>query len=134
MQQSSELADSIPEAVLGQAIDGHQDWSLAHQFYCLLGGRLSYVSSIRTGEWQGFHPPLTVEQAADKASVVRVLADSQASVWEVVGCSSTEHYFDEVMRIVEHEKAHHVHMIWRMRRLGLLVPEGVAKTYHLSIP
>lgn len=116
---------------------GFED-SFGKNFWCLIGARESFSKAINAGEWQGFECPITKETAyKDKTTLKDYLISTQNLVLETVSGldwsrSDIKECLSLILRVIEHEVAHHGHMIRYAQHLDIELPKTVQDKYHLN--
>ena len=136
--ESFELYDDlvrvVPEESLASKLPGIPSNTIGAQLWCVVGARESFASAIEAGAWAGFSCSLTAEETRARVAVAAALARSAEQVVAAVDDVDAED--DErlrfVLRLLEHEAAHHGQLIRYLYGLQLPIPASWKARYALS--
>ena len=125
-QMYEDLAASLSETDLGRdlPVPSNTIWD---QFWCVVGGRESYVKAVEAGEWVGFSCSLGPDTRGRKEPLTEALTSSASSVHEVSGADAN----DRELLLLLHEIQHQGQLIRFLLGLELPVPESWSKRWSL---
>jgi hypothetical protein len=129
-----ELAAEVPESALAEKLPGLASNPLGEQLWCVVGARESFARAIEAGEWSGFSCSLSAEETRRRDAVGAALARSAT---ELLGAVDRLGTWDDdrsrlVLRLLEHEAAHHGQLIRYLYGLRLPIPAGWRERYALA--
>ena len=129
-----DLVAELPPGALALRLRDLPSSSIGGQLWCVLGARESFVRAARAGSWQGFTPPLTMDDATHASAVRAALEATSATV---------EGFLDEVdgadeaaltyaIGLLEHEAQHHGQLIRYLYGLDIPRPASWQRQYSLD--
>ncbi len=129
-----DLAAEIPEASLDLRLPGLPSNAVGDQLWCVVGARESFTRAIESGTWQGFSCSLTAgdTRATDavRAGLARSAEGVLAAIVDLDSDDDTRCRF--VLRLLEHEAAHHGQLIRYLYGLRLPIPDRWKARYALD--
>jgi len=102
---------------------------IAHQLWCVVGARESYLRAIECGEWKGFSCSLSIPK--NKKSVLEALTETENKLHEINFLGLTNVQIDLAFDLLEHEIQHHGQLIRFVFANGLTFPESWDNRYTL---
>ncbi len=120
---TDDLARSLSADELRLELPGRSN-TIGSQFWCVVGGRESYLEALRAGKWQGFACSLNDAETHSPEVLVERLAATRADWDRLEPESLTEYQTGMVLRLNEHEAQHQGQLIRFAYSLGIAIPEN----------
>jgi hypothetical protein len=118
-----DLAEAVEDATLLEKLPAPRYKSLREHFWCVIGGRESYIKAVSAGQWDGFGCSL---ESVDKSEVIDKMKETQASfqsTMQSVDDWTTDR--DELLTtLLEHETMHEGQVIRLMYGLEKDLPSS----------
>jgi hypothetical protein len=120
-QSWADLAATIDADLLEQSLPVTKSKSLKEHFWCVIGGRESYVKALRENGWSGFSCSLT---EFTPEGISQKLADSSAEFASVIQDIApwTDDRDGQLVSLLEHETMHEGQVIRLMYGLDRQLP------------
>jgi hypothetical protein len=118
-----DLAEAVEDETLLEKLPAPKYKSLREHFWCVIGGRESYIKALSAGQWDGFGCSL---ETVDKSEVIEKMRETQATFKTVL--QSVDDWTadrDEMLTtLLEHETIHEGQVIRLMYGLEKDLPSS----------
>ncbi len=127
-----DLIDTLTPDLLRARLPGVRSSRVAYQFWCVVGGRESYLRAARAGAWQGFSCSLDDDEdpAAVRAALERTAAE--VATWLGELAPDDERMWNLAVGLLEHEAQHHGQLIRYFYAVPLRIPHSWVDHYALE--
>ena len=118
-----DLAEAVEDATLLENLPAPRYKTLREHFWCVIGGRESYIKAVSAGQWDGFGCSL---DTVDRPEVIAKMKETQASFKSAVQ-SVTEWTVEReelLTTLLEHETMHEGQVIRLMYGLEKDLPNS----------
>ena len=128
---SNDFAASLSDQDLGRSLPGRSN-TIGAQFWCVVGGRESYLKALQAGQWEGFACSLTNEETHTGEVLTDALMTTRES-WLQLDLSDLDEYQQGMMlRLNEHEAQHQGQLIRFAYNIGLDIPDSWKEHWALT--
>ena len=119
----SDLAETLDDDLLTQAIDLPKHKTLAEHLWCVVGARESYARAIEQGSWAGFSCSMKASSTTEFREKLR--DSSKAAELAIRAVSDwSEERSDLLATLAEHEVMHEGQIIRHIYALDRNLPES----------
>jgi hypothetical protein len=118
-----DLAEAVEDATLLEKLAAPKYKSLREHFWCVIGGRESYINAVSAGQWDGFGCSL---ETVERPEVIEKMTETQGSfIAAVKAVDDWTPQRDELLTsLLEHETMHEGQVIRLMYGLEKDLPSS----------
>ena len=128
---SNDFVTALTDEDLARSLPGRSN-TIGSQFWCVVGGRESYLKALEAGQWEGFACSLSDEETHTSATLADALEETRSRWLELDPAGLSEFQVGMTLRLNEHEAQHQGQLIRFAYNLGITLPDSWKEHWALT--
>ena len=120
---TNDFARDIDDEDLGRSLPGRSN-TIGSQFWCVVGGRESYLKALEAGQWEGFACSLSDADTHTSTTLTDALDKTRAQWLHLDPADLGDYQLGMALRLNEHEAQHQGQLIRFAYNLGISLPDS----------